>query len=136
MPQDNRSHREVKRKKKPTFDILMGVGARYYPDPSFFIEEVLRLGLSKRLPDIPEFFDPSKNALFLVHWGTRKIFGFVVDIKIRIIAPEDSELCREAKQKYGEENVICKDLGEDPRDLEIRGCGRLKAGGKYAQEIE
>lgn len=135
MQKNDSSHREVKRKKRPCFDILMGVGAKYYPDPSFFIEEVLRLGLSKRLPDIPEFFDPQKNALFLVHWGTRKIFGFVIGLKIRIFAEEDSKECKEAKKKYGENNVICAPLGALPNDFAERGCGRLKGGGKYVKQI-
>lgn len=122
-----------KNKNIKTFDILMGVGQKYYADPSFFIEEVLRLGLSKRLPGFPEFFDPSKNALFLVHWGTRNIFGFVVGLKYRVYAPEGSKACEEAKKKFGENNVVCKEFGEDPLDFEERGCGYAKEGGKYVK---
>jgi len=130
-----RNKAKVKCRRKPTFDILMGVGERYYPDPSFFIEEVLRLGLSKRLPDIPEYWDCKENALWLVHWKTRKIFGLVVNVKIRIVAPPNSVVCKAAKEKYGEECVICADLGSLPGDGALRGCGRLRADGKYAKQI-
>jgi len=113
----------------------MGVGAKYYPDPSFFIEEVLRLGLSKRIPDIPGYWNCKKNALWLVHWKTRKIFGCIMGIKIRIVAHPDSVVCREAKKKYGDECVICADLGDLPGDSALRGCGRLRADGKYTHQI-
>ena len=112
----------------------MGVGARYYPDPSFFVEEVLRLGFNKRMPGIPEFFDPSKNALWLVHWKDRKIFGFVIGVRFRIFAEEGSEECKKMKRKYGDENVICAPLGSLPGDYAERGCGKMRGDGVYTKE--
>jgi len=130
---DTNSKTQVKKKKK-TFDILMGVGAKYYPDPSFFIEETLRLGLNKRIHQAPEFFNPRKNALWLVHWGTGQIFGLVIGLKYRIFAEPSSEECRKAMKELGPENVICAPLGALPGDSAERGCGRMRGGGMYAKQ--
>ena len=123
-------------KEKPTFDILMGVGGKFYPDPSYFMEEVLRMGINKRLPNFPEYHSPSKNKLWLVHWGTKKIFMFATGLKYRIFASEDSEACKKAKEKYGGENVVCLEYGADPTDYMERGCGHINTSGKYTRGRE
>ena len=84
------------------FDIMMGVGAKYYPDPAFFIDEVLRLGLSKRVAQCPKWWS---GNLWLVHWRTRKFFALMKGGR-----------CRE---------VTGDEAGEE------RGCGRPRAGKEY-----
>ena len=119
--------------KIPHFDILMGVGAKYYPDPSFFIEECLRLGVSKRIAEFPPFYCPIKNRLWLVHWGTRKIFGFVTKLVIRLFVDSEDPICKAEKEKRakfcGCDNpscIICARFGDLPGDSISRGCGYLR----------
>jgi len=117
----------------PHFDILMGVGAKYYPDPSFFIEECLRLGVSKRIAEFPPFYCPIKNRLWLVHWGTRKIFGFVTKLVIRLFVDSEDPICKAEKEKRakfcGCDNpscIVCAKFGDLPGDGIERGCGYLR----------
>ena len=122
-------------KPKKTFDILMGVGARFYPDPSYFIEEVLRLGLSKVMPDFPKYFSPAHNKLWLVHWKNRKIFGYVTGLCYRVYAPPESPACEEAKKRYGEENVCCIPYGAAAGDGALRGCGTPSPTKRYLKGV-
>lgn len=88
------------------FDIMMGVGQRYYPDPSYFIDEVLRLGLSKRVAQCPKYFS---GRVWLVHWRTRRFFAMV-----------DGAECR-------------KVTAADAASEALRGCGTLKPGKEYVR---
>jgi len=119
--------------KIPHFDILMGVGQKYYPDPSFFIEEAMRLGVSKRIAEFPPFYCPLRNKLWLVHWGTRKIFGFVTSLRIRMFVDNDDPLCKAEKERRAKfcgcdspACIICAKFGDLPGDDVERGCGHLR----------
>ena len=121
------------KQKRKCFDILMGVGAKYYPDPSFFLEECLRLGLQKRVSDFPEYFCPRQNKLWLVHWKTRKIFLAIQDLVFRVLAEPGSEACRQAQRRFGKDNVLCAPPGALPGDSG-RGCGSVsKWGARYVR---
>lgn len=123
------------KRKRPSFDILMGVGAKYYPTPAFFIEECLRLGLSKRLPDWPEFFDCKQSKMWLVHWSNRRIFGFDKGLVLRVYVPEETDVCKDLKKKYGDECVLCAPPGSLAGDDTLRGCGYANPRGRYARKI-
>jgi len=45
---------------------IMGVGAKYYT-PESFIEEALRMGISKRIPFIPKGLKLGKTIIYLAH---------------------------------------------------------------------
>ncbi|RLB08979.1 MAG: hypothetical protein DRG59_03655 [Deltaproteobacteria bacterium] len=114
-------------KQKPSFDILMGVGARYYPTPSHFINEAKRLGVSKRIPGYPRFFKTLYNKVWLVHWKTREIFGFFIPQSVEIIG--DAEEIAKVAEKVGAkvEKVDPKKAAAEPE----RGCGKRQVGGGY-----
>jgi len=116
-----------KKEERPSFDILMGVGARYYPTPSHFINEAKRLGVSKRIPGYPRFFRTLHNKVFLVHWKTREIFGFFIPQSVEIIG--DAEEIAKIAKKCGAkvEKVDPKKAAAEPE----RGCGKRQVGGGY-----
>jgi len=61
--------------------ILLGVGARYYPFVPDFVEEVRRLGASKRIPDDFDLtkLTPGRSKMVLIH--PRAIPQFKFNVK-------------------------------------------------------
>jgi len=122
---------------KPCFDILMGVGTRYYPDPAYFIEECLRLGLNKRIAEFPKFFCPRDNLLFLVHWRTRTIFAYVANLTFRVFSDAQlSQILDELEKRpwckaCDKSCVIKAPPGAFPEDSAERGCGHVNTQGRY-----
>jgi len=75
-------------------DFLMGVGKTYYPTEVHFLEEAIRMGISKRLPrNLPRGLVPGKSRIFLVHWATRRIFCvFRASIQLVVINDDKKRL--------------------------------------------
>ena len=114
--------------KKIIFDFLMGVGKKYYPTPKHFIDEAKRLGISKRIPFIPKGFVFEKSKIFLVHWGTREIFGFFIPTRIEFIGVSNKKILEEAVKAGAEVRIVS--MGEAASEPE-RGCGTRIVGGAY-----
>ena len=59
------------------YDLLMWVGAKYYPTPYHMVKEVQEQGLSKRLPlnTLPENVTPGISRIFLAHPRGRLTIG-------------------------------------------------------------
>lgn len=70
-------------------DLLMWVGFEGYPTIQSFIEEAERLGVSKRLSQIPPTLEPGRTKLFLAHdEGVRDhpvIFGYVTVAAVEVV---------------------------------------------------
>jgi hypothetical protein len=54
---------------------LMGVGASHYKKPKDFIEEAIRLGVSKRIPRVPKELELGKTWVFLAHKKAIEIYA-------------------------------------------------------------
>jgi len=59
--------RERIRPPRQVADILMWIGAQYYPTPNSFICEARAMGASKRLPSLPRGAVPGVTRIWLVH---------------------------------------------------------------------
>jgi len=127
---------------KECYDFLMGVGAQYYPDESFFIEEAWRLGPAKRTPTIPRGLVPGKSKIFLVHWKTRKIFAYFVP-SINLIVPDGTKdkfvrLFQIIERIMGKKVLgdgVAIETQSEARALEgLRYCG-LKRTGYYVSRL-
>lgn len=115
-------------KKKTCFDILMGVGQRFYPTPKDFINEAKNLGVSKRIPTIPRFFCFGRSKVWLVHWRTREIFAYFIPMKLEIIGANEELLKLSKKYEANVEEIPPEQAAAEP----ARGCGYRSVGGGYA----
>jgi len=66
------------RDKRGIYHVVMSVGKKFYPSPVDFIEEVRRLGLSKRVPADFDFtkLTPGLSKIILVHPRAIPLFEF------------------------------------------------------------
>ena len=113
--------------KRKCFDILMGVGQKYYPTPKHFIKEAKKLGVCKRIPTIPKYLCFDKSRIWLVHWRTREIFAYFIPTRVEIVG--DNEQLVEQAKKYGAKikKVDAATVAAEP----ARGCGHRVFGGGY-----
>lgn len=67
--------------KRPHADLLMRVGATHYPDPDDFIDEAIRLGISKAIPlskrQDPPVIDPGNTRVWVIHPDTDVGWGVI-----------------------------------------------------------
>lgn len=109
-------------------DLLMWVGAKYYPRIVDFVEEAREKGVCKRVPNVPNI-TPGESRCYLLHrdGGRRpRCFGyFVIDDVTVLITPETrTALC----EKYGLIGGM-RERWDFPSGE--RGCGEMKVGGCY-----
>jgi hypothetical protein len=94
----------------------MGAGEQRYPRPIDFIEEALRLGVSKRIPAVPRDVEVGKTVVFLTHkkamqiqtklgekekWQTGVIYAFKVTRVEQIVKISELENKRKELEKRG-----------------------------------
>lgn len=113
-------------------DILMWVGAKYYPHIVDFVEEAQLKGVCKRVPAVPDI-TPGESRCYLLHrdGGRRpRCFGyFVINEVAVLVTPETSAALAE---KYGLTRGMKErsDFPEGPR-----GCGEMVTGGCYIVSV-
>ena len=114
-------------------DIVMWVGAGFYPTKDSYIKESLSLGCAKRIPVLPEEVKPGKSRCFLAHdegkKGKGEIFGFFVISGVEIIL-DDEEKINKYQTEYEDLNVQAvssTQVAAEPYRL----CGQRHYGAKY-----
>lgn len=109
-------------------DLLMWVGASFYPTVQDFIDEASQLGVSKRLPSLPDDIESGSTRVFLVHKDKTKhgnLFGYFAVENIELIVKSKSQLDPYRKEfedrvKDGSVNMVTvRDAMKEP----MRGCG-------------
>ena len=121
----------MKAKKVIPGDYVNWVSGTYYPFPKDFIDEAKRLGISRRIANIPKEFAFGISRVFFVHpraiYDKKKeefepgIIGFSVIPSIDLIVPDDvyEEIKSELKDDVVHVNIIpASSLHEAER-----GCG-------------
>jgi hypothetical protein len=114
----------------PTNDTayIMGVGENHYPKPQDFVEEAVRLGVSKRIPAVPRDVVVGKTKIFLTHkralqiqtkpgekekWQAGVIYAFVVTAVEQIVKQSEYESQQKALAKRGIKAVAVPDNDPD-----------------------
>lgn len=74
---------------------LLWIGEMFYSDPSKFIAEAVRQGISRRIASIPKGFEVGKTHVFLAHQkaygGKPGLFGYFLPEKIEyVVGPHDT----------------------------------------------
>lgn len=137
-------------------DILIWVGASYYPTPEDFIAEARKMGISRRIAAVPEALEIGATRLFLAHpnalpnpdydpsydkktdpKGERKhtakpnlpgVFALTVIERVELIVGEDEKSKEKMKELEGQVHAVFeRDVAMEPE----RGCGHRKVGGLY-----
>lgn len=114
-------------------DIVLWVGAGFYPTADDYIKEAMNLGCSKRVPNLPEDVVPGKSRVFLAHddgqKGHGKIFGFFTLSGVEVILDDEQRI-----QKYEEEYknlnlqvISTVQAAKEPKRL----CGQRHGGAFY-----
>jgi len=63
----------------PEKAFMLWVGEKFYPTPQHFVNEALKLGVSKAIPSIPKGFELGKSIVYLAH---RKTVTAIVENKM------------------------------------------------------
>lgn len=71
---------------------IMGVGEKFYPTPSDFINEACQLGVSKRIPFIPKELELGKTVIYLAH-------PKAVEIKEPVVLQQAMSILEECETK-------------------------------------
>lgn len=106
------------------YGVLIFVGAEHYPTPESYVEEVRKVGYSRRVGNLPKGFVFGEHRVYLAHvrgvWGTdpatnkRKqlpavIGSFKPRLEIVIDDPANiPERAKELKDQYGDQATIVK----------------------------
>ena len=109
-------------------DLLMWVGAKYYPHIVDFVKEARLKGVCKRVPGIPDIV-PGVSRCYLLHrdGGRRpRCFGYftISDVAV-LVTPETRAALYE---KYSLTGGM-KERSDFPKGP--RGCGEMVVGGCY-----
>jgi len=114
-------------------DIIMFVGAGFYPTADDFIKEALTLGCSKRVPSLPADIIPGQSRVFLAHddgkTGRGFIFGFFTISGVDIILDDEFRI-KQYQEKYQSLNihgVSSTQVAQEPE----RRCGHRVYGSAY-----
>lgn len=107
---------------------VMGVGEQHYPRPQDFVDEAIRLGVSKRIPAVPRDVEIGKTKIFLTHkkallcqekdakgndkYQTGVIYAFVVTGVEQIVKQSEYEAVKEGLAKRNITAVAVPD--DDP----------------------
>jgi len=111
-----------------TRDLLMWVGAKYYPHIVDFVEETRVMGVCKRVPVVPDI-EPGVSRCYLLHrdGGRRpRCFGYFTISNVAVLVPHLDYDPIFQKYGYGVKYATREDFPEGPR-----GCGEMKVGGCY-----
>ena len=93
------------------FHVVLGVGKKFYPTVSDFVEEARRMGVSKRIPRDFDFskLTPTKSKLLLVHPRAIQEFSYEVDSKERY-CPRKIKMISQGKVQEGDEVYVSSHL--------------------------
>lgn len=109
-------------------DLLMWVGAKYYPHIVDFVEEARRKGVCKRVPALPDI-TPGESRCYLLHrdGGRRpRCLGYFTISDVAVLVTPETVCDLQDKYTCG---ALYKERSDFPEGE--RGCGEMKVGGCY-----
>jgi len=121
-------------------DLLMWVGASFYPTPDAFVKEAKKMGVSKRVPGFPIGIVKGQTRVFLIHKkaievqtaeGPKYLAGVFAHFTVRgVVHVVDAGMDLPAEfAKRGVESYEYVEGGFGANDE--RGCGSLDVNGTY-----
>jgi len=114
-------------------DLLMWVGATFYPTADDYIREAMQLGCAKRIARLPRDVVPGRSRVWLAHDDGKKgqgyILGFFVIQGVEIIL-DDEEKIRKYREAYANLNVRAVSSSQAYSEPPRR-CGQRHYGAAY-----
>ena len=114
-------------------DLLMWIGAGFYPTIDSYVMEAMNQGCAKRIPNLPEDIVPGVSRCWLAHdegkKGAGEIFAFFVIQGVDVIL-DDPEKIRQYQEAHANLNVrvvSSTQAASEPRRL----CGQRHYGASY-----
>jgi len=113
-------------------DLIINIGESFYPDIEDFIEEARTMGISRKLPFLPNGFETGKTRCFIMHKaGTkrRRLVGFFIIDGLEVVVEDKRALEDKAREfvELGAMPISMAEIKSEP----LRGCGYRKPGGVY-----
>jgi hypothetical protein len=106
-------------------DLLMFIGATYYPTPDDFVKEAIRLGVNKRIPNTnPPLVIPGITKLYLVHPAAPlangdigpAVIGFAYMTHVIFTRPPDNVIPKWVDDLRAVGQVTIADIGDEETD--------------------
>lgn len=124
-----KGEKPARKRRTETEDLLMWIGAKYYPTYREYISEARTLGCCKRIGRVAYIVEAGKTRVFLAHddglVGDGFIFGYFTIARIEMIVKHSDDI-----PEHLQDRVIPVETQDASREVE-RDCGWRAEGGIY-----